>query len=180
MNQAEKTYPSADFYKRGVFVLVSQSPDGTDSYLSFSYKRPFFGTVPSFHLAVFNEIQFANWYLTNLKKELKDGTRSETLVYDSLFILEIENQAQWDKARKAVLDGGEIKNGILNPCEERKNHRCPITCIYFDEYADFGKLKEDLSRYPNQHIIMVDERVGEGNILILANPTVLNAKVSGR
>lgn len=139
---------STKFYKRGVFVLVKRLPSGTDSYITFKYKSKAAQTITSgFHLAIFNELQFANWYLGSHKKELKKNIPTD----GQFLILEILDQSRWDFVRRTVFINDDTKNAILNPCEGNKNHRCPMVIINFNEYADFNKLKKSFAKHPNKH-----------------------------
>ena len=171
MDQKPTNPPAATIYKRGVFVLVRQFSSGADSYITFRYKIGIEGFVPSFHLAMFNELQFANWYLVSIVDELEKGAKSDILTDSSFLILEVLNQDLWNSIRKTVINGGIAQNAILNPCEETKTHRCPRTCVDFNQYADFNKLKEVFSHYPNNHVTLKDS--GKNDIMILRDPTVL-------
>lgn len=107
--------------------------------------------MPYFHLAIFNELQFANWYLVNLKQELKKDNASNFPADGPFFIMEILDQATWDFVRKVVLADGVAKDAILNPCEGYENHQCPVTPFNLHEYTDFNKLKGTFAKYPNTH-----------------------------
>lgn len=171
MRQQEPNDTKAVGYKRGVFVLVRKFPSGADSYITFKFKKGLPGLASDFYLAIFNELQFANWFLSNLVKELKNGAKSDMPAEGPFFILEILDQARWDYVRKVVLADGVAKDAMLNPCEETETHRCPWTLVRFEDYADFNKLNDVFSRYPNQHQAL--EGVGEKERVILFDPIKL-------
>ena len=137
---------SAKFYKRGVFVLVKKLPSGADSYITFKYKSRVAQTItPGFHLAIFNELQFANWYLASYKKELEKDIPSK----GQILIMEILDQARWDFVRNKLFADG-ITIAVLNPCDS-KTHQCPTYRFHLDDEADFNNLKEWFSKCPNEH-----------------------------
>ncbi len=140
-------------YKRGVFVLVRKFPSGEDSYITFKYRtKTAQMLIGDFHLAIFNEVLFANWYLVNLEGELKKDNRSDFPAEGPFFIMEILDQATWDFVRKTVIVDGVAKDAVINPCEGDKNHRCPMMPpLNLDEYANFNKLKEMLAKHPDKH-----------------------------
>lgn len=172
-NNQKPTDTAAVGYKRGVFVLVRKLPSGSDSYVTFRYKTNLMpGLEPGFYLAIFNELQFANWYLVNMIKALEGGAKSDMPADGPFFIFEITNQELWDFVRKVVLADGVATDAILNPCEETEAHRCPRTFVRFDQYADFSNLKEVFSHYPNQHVTIAG--FGKNEIIMLADPTKLS------
>lgn len=172
MRMQEPTDTKAVGYKRGVFVLVRKLPSGADSYITFRYKKSIPpGLELSFYLALFNELQFANWYLVNLVNELKTGAKSDMPADGNFSILQISNQEQWDFVRKVVLADGVAKDAMLNPCEETETHRCPRTWVRFEQYSDFRKLNDVLSRYPNQHITITG--VDKNETIVLFDPIKL-------
>lgn len=178
MRTQEPSDTAAVGYKRGVFVLVRKLPSGSDSYITFRFKKSLMPNLePSFYLAIFNELQFANWYLVNLVNEIKNGASSDMPADGDFSIMEIPSQEIWDVVRKTVLADGFAKDAILNPCEETSNHRCPRTFVRFSKYEDFNNLKEVFSHYPNQHVTIQDEKVSANDTLILADPTVLNKDI---
>ena len=107
--------------------------------------------MAGFHLAIFNEVQYANWYLVNLENELKENNTSDFPADGPFYILEILGQTLWDVVRKTVLADSVAKDAVINPCEGNEHHRCPMVPINFDEYADFNKLKEMFVGYPSTH-----------------------------
>lgn len=159
-------------YRRGVFVLVRKLSSGADSYITFQYRNPTTRKImPGFHLAIFNELQYANWYLVNMKEDMQEGAGSDMPADGDFFIFQILDQKTWDTVRRVVLADGAATGAIINPCEETKTHRCPITLVSFDQYTDFNELKEVFSKYPNQHVTIKDERIGPNDSLILKDPT---------
>jgi len=168
----QKKYPNVSEigYKRGVYVLVRKLPSGSDEYITFKYTDGIRAKLaPGFHLALFNEILFANWYLVNFVEDLKRGAESNLPADGTYLILGILDQAKWDFVRQAV---ATTKNAILNPCDETENHRCPITYVDLNEYSDFNKLKNTLARYPDTHINLQIEKskLNKDGILILLDP----------
>lgn len=142
------SYNSTLGYKRGVFVLVNKLPSGSDAYLTFKFTDKNTALLaPKSYLAIFNEVQFANWYLGTLKTNTNNISTP-----DASLIMEILDQQRWNFVRQTVFSSEKVEMAVLNPCDETTTHRCPITFVDFNEYNDFDKLTEVLSQYPNQHI----------------------------
>ena len=141
--------------KRGVFLLITKRPSGHESYISFKYKDSTPTFMPDFQLAMFNQLLFANEYLTNLEKVVKEGAPSDLPPDGPFFIQQITTQKGWDFARQKVLDDPLTKSGVLNPCDGDGDHRCIIMPIDLNEYADFEKLKDVFAGLPDTHYNLV-------------------------
>ncbi len=60
--------------KSGAFVIVKKLPSGRDSYITFQYRGEDARRITGgFNLAIFNELMFANWYLSKFIEDVKKG-----------------------------------------------------------------------------------------------------------
>jgi len=158
--------------QRGVFVLVEKFPSGEDGYLSFVFDDPITNIKKksenknfnkTYDLAIFNEVQFANWFMVEIKKDKIIPDRKNFL------ILRILDQDRWDFVCDKLADVG-INSASLNPCIA-KDHRCPMYKFLLDEEPDFVKLTEWFSECPNTHYTF--KGYEKGNLLLFKKPSKL-------
>ena len=144
-------YPKADIQKRGVFILAAELINGGHTYISLWKKIFANGGGP--HLAIFNELQLANWYLCKLKDDLKEGTSGLDFKSNGFFcIQEITNQEVWNHIRKYLITDN-VKTAVVNPCLEKATdtHNCMVRPFDLETFSDFNMIKEWFESLPYTH-----------------------------
>jgi CheY-like chemotaxis protein len=124
--------PGSAEAKRGVFVLTPAAKgEESNFFVTFRYKdKTTAKLIPGSHLAIFNSLQFAEWYAWNLGEKLKENPESGLPEYGSFLNVHIADQKMWDFVRTSVLAAGASKYAVINPCSGHKDGLCPI--VRFD------------------------------------------------
>lgn len=169
ISENESLYPKAT-YKRGIFILAAELPDGGHTYISVFKKKSSFQEEGYYQL-MFSELLLANSYVYKMREQIEDGKSKTDFPADFVFIQEIIDQQHLDRLQK-TLTSDNIKFALINPCLEArtKEHNCPTRPLSIYKYSDFESLRDVFEKSPDSHLNMITGEKDEvANVIFIDN-----------